>query len=609
MAKNDYKFKELDDIQWLLLRPHNIIGTMQNIKQTGFVLKDGKFVYEDYTIVPAFFKIINEIIDNSIDAYIKSNFTCGNKIDITMTDDTITVKDNGPGIPIEKHGDSYIPVTAWGKPRAGTNFDDSKNVGSLGMNGVGSFATVVFSKLFIGETADGKHKFKVEFKNNLSETIFSKPTKSTKRGTTVTFKPDLERFGLTKIDKIYKDLVYQRLINIAFSYKDLQFTFNKKAIKVNSKTYISQFGDNATMFEGENYVVAFLPNPDDDFRFFAYTNGLANTKQGSQIDYFLERVVNTKLKDKLQKKYKSIKAGDIKNKLTMIVFFRGFKTPKFDGQAKEQFTSPASKISEFLGKIDFDKWVDKIYQNKSIVEPIIEVYRIKEEFEKRKALKGLEKPKKRIDTKKYTPAIGRRKYLLVAEGESASGGLMPALGRENFGYFELKGKPLNAYDATQSKFQQNAELSLLYNIIKTEGYEMVIYATDQDLDGYTIRGLLNGFFYKYLRSDWLLNGKVGSLKTPIRGKIKNGKIIDWVYNLSDGEKLSNQGQSKYFKGIGSWKPEWLQTVIKKDGIEKMIDMWEFDEAADETIDSWLNGKRVDIRKEYLRNNDFDLIKL
>lgn len=415
--KDNYEFKELTDVEWLLHRPQNIIGTIQKINTEGFYLNNGKFKWGSMYSVPAFLKIINEIIDNSVDVYIKSGFKSGNKIDVVMTDDTITVKDNGTGIPVVKQNGVYIPMLAWGKPRAGTNFDDSKNVGSLGMNGIGSFATVVFSKSFIGETCDGKKKFKVEFKDNLTETIFKAPTKCGTSGTTVTFQPDLKRFGLSKIDDIYKDLVYQRLINISFSYPGISFTFNKKAIKVNAKTYIQQFGENSTMFEGEGYVVAFLPNADDDFRFFAYTNGLANTKQGSQIDYFLERVVNSKLKEKLQKKYKSIKAGDVKNKITMIVFFRGFKNAKFDGQSKEQFTSPASAITTFLGKIDFDKWSDKLFANKEIVNPIIDIYRIKEEYAKRQALKSLEKPKNRIDSEKYTPAIGKRKYLLVCEGE------------------------------------------------------------------------------------------------------------------------------------------------------------------------------------------------
>ncbi|MCK5535410.1 MAG: hypothetical protein KAI79_01210, partial [Bacteroidales bacterium] len=335
-------------------------------------------------------------------------------------------------------------------------------------------------------------------------------------------------------------------------------------------------------------------------------NGLANIKHGTQIDYFLEKLTPL-LRDKLLRKYKGIKPGDIKNKITMVVFFRDFIRAKFDGQSKEQFTSPYGKITEHLGKVDFNKWVEKIYQNKAIIDPIIEIYKIKEEFEKRKALKGLEKKVQRIDSEKYYSATKHKKYLMICEGESASGGLMPGLGSEDFGYYELKGKPLNAYDQPQQKFASNKELSELYHIIKTEGYDYIIFATDQDLDGYTIRGLLLGFFDRYLNT-MLKDGKVGVLQTPIRAMIKNNKLNAWIYNLSDTMNETS-GYSKYFKGIGSWKPEWLEQVIAKDGFKKMIQIWEYDDNAKESMDSWLNSKRPDDRKEMLRNNEFDLVKL
>ena len=92
------KIQTKTDREWLLHRPQNIIGTIQKIKQDGFILKDGKFTYQSYMMVPAFFKIVNEIIDNTVDVFIKSEGKSGDKVDITVTDDTITVKDNGYGI-------------------------------------------------------------------------------------------------------------------------------------------------------------------------------------------------------------------------------------------------------------------------------------------------------------------------------------------------------------------------------------------------------------------------------------------------------------------------------------------------------------------------------
>lgn len=598
--------KELNDREWLLLRPQNIIGSVQEIKQTGFVLKAGKFVYDEYYIVPGFLKIVNEIIDNSVDVFIKSGGKSATKIDVTMTDITVKVKDNGYGIPVEKNSQGqYSPYIAWGRPRAGSNFDDENNQSQMGMNGIGSYATAVFSKEFVGTTCDGKKKLVVTFKDNMEKENVSTPVTCKMRGTQVEFKPDLTRFGLTKITEVYKNAIKQRLFHIAYSYPGITFKFNNEELKVDPKSYFSKFGSAVTLFQGSNFSVAFLPNDSDDFRYFAYTNGLHNPKGGTQIDYFLDKVLPL-VKDKIAKKYKDIKVADIKNKMTMIVILKGFKEAKFDSQSKEMFTSPNSKITEHVGKMDYAKWADGLYKNKAIIDEAIEIFKLKEAYKEKKELDKLGTTKKRVKSEKYYPPTKRRKYLMICEGASASGGLMPALGREEIGYYELKGKPLNAYDKTQQKFRANTELSELYQIAITEGYEYLIPATDQDLDGFTIRGLLIGFFDKYL-PEFLRNGRVGMLQTPIMAEIKNDIPSKWVYDINEGDKLS--GHIKYFKGLGSWTEKGLKHVFKKDGLDKMIDLLEYDEGAADMIDAWLNSKRADDRKAMIMQNDFDLIKM
>jgi len=602
---DNYEFKELTDKEWLLHRPQNIIGAVQEIKQSGFNLKDGKFVYEDYYIIPGLLKIINEIIDNSVDEYIKTEGKFSTKIEVTITDTTVKVKDNGSGIPVEKRGDKYIPYLAWGRPRAGTNFDDEKNVGSLGMNGIGSYATAVFSKEFTGTTCDGKNKLIVKFKDNIDKEEVVGPVKCTKRGTEVVFKPDLERFGISKITETYKNAIKQRLFHIAYSYEGIQFKFNGEIIKADAKSYFSKFGDNVTLFQGKNYSVAFLPNDADDFRYFSYINGLYASKGGTQIDYFLDKVLPV-IRGKIAKKYKNIKNGDIKNKLTMIVIFKNFKQPKYDSQSKEMFTSPASKITEHIGKVDFEKWGEHLYKNKAIIKSVIEIYEMKEALKEKKALESLTEKKITRFSEKYYPPTEKKKYLLICEGRSASSGLMPALGRKEIGYYELKGKPLNAYDKSQAAFRSNSELSELYQILMTQGYEFAIMATDQDLDGFLIRGLLLGFFKRYL-VNFLNEERVGMLQTPIMAEMKNGIPHKWVYNIEDSHSLN--GNVKYFKGLGSHTEKGLKHVVKKDGLERMVEILKQDEESDELIDGWLNSKRADDRKKYILENEFDLIKL
>ena len=201
---------------------------------------------------------------------------------------------------------------------------------------------------------------------------------------------------------------------------------------------------------------------------------------------------------------------------------------------------------------------------------------------------------------------GEHSFLLgtgIVSHNSALGGLSPVLGRKECGYYTLKGKPLNAYAAQQKKFTDNKELSELYKIIQNENYEYVIYATDQDLDGYHIRGLLTGFFVKYLPA---LKGRIGMLQTPVLMVTKNDKPIKWQYKINETIDLKYGEVSSYKKGLGSWDIDELKHVVKTDGLQKMINIVEFDD--DKIIEEWL-GDDSEPRKKYILANDFSIAKL
>ena len=596
--------RKLSDREHIISRPSMYIGAVDLTKVNEYIFEDSSIVYKEVQYVPGLIKIINEIIDNSVDVAIKTNFKSSNEISIKMSDNEVQVQDNGTGIPVKKNPDGhYLPELCWTNARAGSNFDDDKNRTQIGMNGVGSYATACFSKKFVGHTDDGINSYTITIKNNAES--FTEKIESTKeQGTIVKFQPDLEKFGLSSIDETHQNIIRQRLINLSMSFPEITFKFNGKKINVNSfKKYISLFNDASEIYETEDYRFAILPSSDDDFRQFSYVNGLKIPDGGTHIEIITTNVVN-RLRDKLVKKYKSIKPGDIKNKLMVIAFLKNVKNTKFNSQSKEKITNGTAEINEYFGEIPFDSIVNKIFKNSAIIEPITEVYRIKEEFKKRQELKELNKTVKKIKSDKYLPSIGTKKYLLLVEGESALGGLSPVLGRKECGYYTLKGKPLNAYSAPQKKFTENKELSELYKIIQNENYEYVIYATDQDLDGFHIRGLLTGFFIKYLPE---LKGKIGMLNTPVIGIKKNNKLVKWFYSLNDDVKLQSGEVSKYYKGLGSHKMDDLKHIIKTDGLENMIERFEFDN--DEIIDDWLSDEKSDKRKEYIMANNFSINKI
>ena len=139
----------LDDRQHCLLRPQMYIGSVTPEPHSGII----NYQYQTKTIVPGLIKIIEEILQNSVDEYIRTNGEFANKIEVSIANTVqgteITISDNGRGIPVKLIDDTYQPVLAWTKLKAGSNFDDSNRVGA-GMNGVGSSLTNIFSTSFIG---------------------------------------------------------------------------------------------------------------------------------------------------------------------------------------------------------------------------------------------------------------------------------------------------------------------------------------------------------------------------------------------------------------------------------------------------------------------------
>lgn len=611
------EFKKLTDREHIIQRPAMYIGATDFTDSKDFVLStesnNTRISKQNIRYIPGLIKIINEIIDNSVDVAIKTDFKYSDTISVKITNTFIEVRDNGTGIPVKEHNGYQLAELAWGHARAGTNFTDDTNRTQIGMNGVGSFATNCFSKKFKGSTDDGTHNYCIEFKDNASSfTDNSKsgniPKSTGKTGTTVKFWPDFDLFGdpgFVEIDDVHMNIIKERLINLSMSFPEITFKFNGKKVNVTSfKKYVQMFVEpeiEPVIFESDNYKFAFIPNEEDDFCQFSYVNGLKIPDGGTHVDIIMNNVIGG-LRDKLKKRYKSIKPGDIKNKLVLIAFLKNVKNTKFNSQSKEKITNSAYEINDYFGVIPFDKIVGKLYRNSNIISPITEIYRIKEEFKKRQDLKKLTK-KKKIKSEKYLPATSVQKYLLLVEGDSAAGGLIPVLGRKECGYYTLKGKPLNAFSAAQSKFTQNKELSELFSIIRSEDYEYIIFGTDQDLDGIHIRGLLIGFFKRYMPE---MLGNIGILQTPvICMNDKKGNATRWVYSLEENIEPRKGETSNYMKGLGSWDTEDLKTIIQKDGLDKMIEILEFDD--DKIITEWLSNDS-EPRKKYILENDFSIAK-
>ena len=623
-SENKREFKVLTDVEHVLLRPNMYIGGINLAEKEQWIYdrSSGRFKFGTVKYVPALVKCASELIDNSIDVAIDTNFEKATKIQVNVDDKSIEVIDNGIGIPCEPPKNSpgekrTCAEIAWTTLKSGTSFGENRN--KIGTNGVGSSCVNVFSKLFIGESDDGRHSQTITCRNNLSEIKAGRICKSSgKPGVRVYCEPDLERFGLDKIDDVHRDLIYQRLVNLAISYPKIKFVFNKEKIEAGGKKIPAMFSDDCVMQSGPNFTVCVFPNEYDEFKFYSYVNGIDMIKGGTHIDY-ISYELTSRIRDKLIKKYKSIRPGDVKNKLSLVVFFTGFANPEFDSQTKESLSNSQGDITRHLdGKLDFDAFAKAVLKNEAIIGPVIETFKIKEELKARKELKAVKKVKVRSD--KYMGPIGSRLYLALCEGASAMSGISSCLGRNGIGYYAMRGVPLNAYDSTMQKIVANQELKDILNILgldiakadghKTIGFERVLITTDADADGNHITAMLIGWFCKFA-PNLFDEGRVCKLVTPlIVVKDQKDKMIQWFFNVPDfkaweAKNASHKYKVVYLKGLGSWAKEDLIELIDRNGLQNFIEEFRLDEDGKVYVEDWL-GPDAEKRKKYLREYTFDI---
>lgn len=634
MSEN--KFKVLSGRDQILVRPQMWIGSMDPVQQTMFVISEDKIEHKDVTFIPAFRKIIDEILDNALDALIENRNSEG-VIKVEMEDDYICISDDGPGIPVvkkhlseaelkslpkeesEKIANSYIPEIAWTRLFSGSNFQDSENKTTIGAHGLGSKCTSIFSTKFIGKTDDGKHSCTVKAMNNLEKSTCKVDKSSGKTGTSVEFYPDFARFKIANVEQVYKDLMYQRLLCLAITFPNIKFSFNGRRINTNDKKFLKMFSENIEYEIFDRGFVGIFPNEHDEFNFFTYVNGMHMSRGGSHIDYIANQIVNP-IREKLERKYKTIKPADIKNRFTMIVFMRDFANPKFDSQTKETLTNAPSDISNYLGDhIDFDKFAKTILKNEAIINPIVDMFKLKEELKARQELKKVKKI--RVKSDKYMSPIGQQKYLFLCEGQSAQSSLCSCLGRQGFAYYCLRGLPINVLENSIQKIASNQEFKDVMNILdlditkdadkKDISFDKIVIATDQDLDGIHLGSMIIGWFRKFAPN--LFNeGRVCKLQTPLV-ILKDAKdnIKHYFFDLDSFKKweVANPNSKLkifYQKGLGSIERSDMNWLMEQNnGVDQFLYELRQDDVGFDNVDLWMSGES-EPRKEKLRKYTFDI---
>lgn len=556
------EFKVLSDREHVLLRTQMYLGSTVPEPVSDII----NYKYQTKVIVPALVKMVDEIINNSIDEGIRTEFKFANQISVDINhnlDGTeIVVADNGRGIPVEKVGESYRPVLAWTELRAGSNFDDEGRV-TGGLNGVGSACSNIMSASFIGETSDGKNTLTLTCSNNMS-TVSYAVKKSTKRGTTVKFVPDLSRLGVMEFDDDHIEVIKDRIINYAIAYPDIKFYFNGEKIHFkNIKEVAKNFHEDAISIETDKYGLVIAPaGNDEEFRFISYMNGTRNKNGGSHIDFVCYRIVEN-VKEHVKKKHKiDVLPNQIRQHLLIGIWGRGFNALRFDSQTKERITNTLGEVGEYLGDVNWEKIAKQILNTPSIIDPMISAILAKKEREEAALLAKKQKQTRKVRVVNHIAATAKNpedRMLLIAEGLSAIGMLVDCrTSSEYIGGYPLKGKVMNVSGMKPVDIIKNKEIAELMSIIGLEfgkpavdlNYGRIVIMTDQDVDGDGhICALLLNFFSMW--PELFGDGRICQLITPLYICTK-GKETKRFYSKEEFDSVELRGYNvEYMKGLGS----------------------------------------------------------
>lgn len=489
---SDYRI--LDEIEHVRMRTGMYAGSVEPITSVDWVFGGTNMEQREITVIPALLKIIYEIIDNSIDEHKRAPEIL-TEIRVTTTDDSITVEDNGRGIPVEIHPDTgkYIPETVFTNLRAGSNFNDAQDQSLIGTNGIGSTLSCILSSEFTITSMDGKKCFSQKITEGMRNISEPKITNSKKHGTCITLKPDLSFFKIDKLSAEHQAKIYKRIVDLAACVPGVSFFVNNEKINVKSfSQYVGLYSSDFVVDDAGDWKVGISSS--SGFSAISFVNGVETTNGGTHVEYVTNQFISA-IREHVKKKFKiDVKPADVKNQFAVYISAT-VNRPKFSSQTKECMVSPASS---FNTKWELPpKMVKKILTESSIVQKILDWAAAKQAAadaeELRKASKSITKANpKSID--KFDDAVERVDRLsctlFLAEGLSAKNSVISARGKNKFyGCYALKGKIMNVDGRKPTEVLANTEISDILTITGLNLGEKVA----RDVDGalwFKVRGTL-----------------------------------------------------------------------------------------------------------------------
>lgn len=603
--------------------------------------------------------LIWEIVDNAIDE--AANGFC-NRIIVTLNKDgSVTVEDNGRGIPVDMHPvlkKSAVEVV-YTELHAGGKFNNENYAYSGGLHGVGASVVNALSKWCnVVVERDGK-KYEIKFaltkvngklKGGHTVKPLTEIGKSTVTGTSVTFLPDDSIFETVEFSA---DTVSKRLKELAFLNKGLEIVFvdaregEKQAVVKSYKydgglkdfvKYINEgktsIYDDPILYEGEEdgiKVEVALQHTDSYAEsVFSFVNNISTGDGGTHEIGFksgLTRVLNdlARKNGNLKDKDQNLMGEDFREGLTAIISIK-MKNIQFEGQTKGKLGNPEAKpavetvtVNE-LTKYFQSRGTGKIFT--SIIDKAIGAAKVREASRKAKESARQKNTAENYNLVGKLAACSGRNYvnneLFIVEGDSAGGSAKQGRDRHFQAILPLRGKPLNSEKKRIDQVLANEEIKTIISAlgvgigdVNLDGlkYHKVIILADADQDGAHIRAILITFFYRYMRE--LINqGHLYIGMPPLYLLKKRGKNV-YVYSDAElPEAIENIGGKPYeiqrYKGLGEMNPEQLWETTMDPANRSLVRVTVDDATEAEKMITVLMGDNIDARKQYIiENADFN----
>lgn len=546
---DDDAIKTLSPREHIRLRPGMYIGKLGDGTQSD----DGIYV------------LLKEVVDNSIDEFIMG---AGKRIEITIEDDTVGVRDYGRGIPLKSLSAAVSQMNTGGK-YGGEAFKKT-----VGLNGVGVKAVNMLSSEFTARSVRDGEARTVTFSQGIELTDRSEAGVGEPTGTYIRFRVDREIFGDYSYNMEY---VEQMVKN--YTYLNLGLT-----ITLNGKAYVSKNGlldlvnDNISdkpLYEpvhltGDDIEVVITHGTGYGEAYYSFVNGQYTPQGGTHQAAFREAVAKT-IKEFYHKDYDP---ADIRTSIIAAVSVK-VTDPIFESQTKTKLGSKDVEpglsmrqfVMDFLGK-HLDDYLHKHPDTAQVLQR-----KIVDNEKERKAISGVQK-KARETAKKVSlnnrklrdckihftdkHELADRTMIFITEGNSASGSITSSRDPRTQAVFSLRGKPLNSYGLTKRVVYENEEFNLLQAALNIEEdmdnmrYNKVIIATDADVDGMHIRLLLTTFFLQFF-PDVIRQGHLYILQTPLF-RVRNKKQTFYCYSEEERQsavsKCGASAEITRFKGLG-----------------------------------------------------------